>query len=130
MITCDTHVLLHWALTPDRLSAAANQVFEEKRAAGKIACADIVLWEITMLIAKGRIVIPQSTALFLDDLLLATRLTVLPILPEIAILSQSSIFLHGDPADRLLAATALHHKLPLISADRNFQQVVGLKVIW
>lgn len=130
MITCDTHVLIFWALTPQRLSGKAKQAFEESRNAGQLACADIVLWEIAMLIDKGRISIPQAPEAFLSDLILSTRLTILPITPEIAILAQSPIFTHGDPADRLIAATALVHGVSLISADRNLQEILQLHTIW
>lgn len=130
MTICDTHIIVFWALTPNRLSDKAIEAFEQQRALGKLACADIVLWEIAMLSAKGRISIPQTPEAFLGDLILAARLTVLPIVPEIATLAQSALFPHGDPADRLIGATALHHHAPLISADRNLQQVTGLRVIW
>lgn len=130
MITCDTHVLIYWALTPDRLSAKAAQTFEQARNAGELACADIVLWEIAMLIDKSRITIPQTPTVFLRDLLLATRMSILPIAPEIAVLAQDRIFIHGDPADRLIAATALHHQVALLSADRNLQSISSLRIIW
>ncbi|MEN8130091.1 MAG: PIN domain-containing protein [Pseudomonadota bacterium] len=58
------------------------------------------------------------------------RLEVLPITPEIAVISQSDIFPHKDPADRLIVATAIHHKAPLITADQHLRQVKGLKTLW
>ncbi|MEB3360555.1 MAG: PIN domain-containing protein [Synechococcaceae cyanobacterium] len=45
----------------------------------------------------------------------------MPITAEIAVLSRSCIFQHGDPADRLIAATALHGRWPLITADEKLR---------
>jgi PIN domain nuclease of toxin-antitoxin system len=55
---------------------------------------------------------------------------VLPIDPAIAALAQSARFAHGDPADRIIGATALRRNPQLISADSRLQNVKGLKVIW
>jgi PIN domain nuclease of toxin-antitoxin system len=71
-----------------------------------------------------------SIAAYLDDIVLAMGLTVLPITPAIAEQAQHPDFLHGDPADRLIAATAVIHKAPIITADGKLQQVPGLRCIW
>lgn len=130
MVVCDTHALLFWAAQPERLPQAAAAILEAERESGNLACPDIVLWEIAMLAAKRRIVIPVSPADYIRDILLALRLQVLPITPEIAALSQNELFQHGDPADRLIAATAMHHRAPLVSGDKKLAAIPGLQVIW
>ena len=130
MVVCDTHVLLFWASQPGKLSKTAAKTLEAGLETGSLACADITLWEIAMLAARQRIVIPVPLADYLRDIVLALRMQVLPITPEIATLSQSAIFRHGDPADRLIGATALHHRAPLVSADQQLAAVTGLRVIW
>jgi PIN domain nuclease of toxin-antitoxin system len=130
VIICDTHVLLYWAISPERLSSAAAEALVQGRITGRLACADITLWEIAMLIDKGRVSVPAPAAQFLQDLLLALRLRVLPITPEIAARAQDAAFQHGDPADRLIAATALAHGAMLISADRQLAQIRGLQLLW
>ena len=111
MVVCDTHAILFWAAQPDRLPkmAAARMDLESKN--GTLGCADIVLWEIAMLAAKQRITVPVSVADYIRDIILALRLQVLPITPEIAATSQSGLFSHGDPADRLIRA------YPVVSQD-------------
>lgn len=130
MVVCDTHALLFWAARPERLPQAAAATLEAGRETGNLACPDIVLWEIAMLAAKRRIVIPVSPADYIRDIVLALRLQVLPITPGIAALSQSGLFQHGDPADRLIAATAMHHRAPLVSGDEKLAAIPGLQVIW
>jgi len=67
---------------------------------------------------------------YIQDILLALDVTVLPITADIAELSQSALFIHGDPADRLIAATALIHRAALITADEKLRAIPNLHCIW
>ena len=106
---CDTHILLFWAHEPERLTAPARQALELGRTRHELAIADISLWELALLHERGRLVLPKdiSAGFYLTQLLAALSLQVQPITPEIALLSRSPVFQHGDPADRLIGATAL-----------------------
>jgi len=106
---CDTHILLFWAHEPERLTAPAQQALELGLSRGELAIADISLLELALLHERGRLVLPEDVAPshYLSQLLAALRLEVLPITAEIALLSRSPLFQHGDPADRLIGATAL-----------------------
>jgi PIN domain nuclease of toxin-antitoxin system len=55
---------------------------------------------------------------------------VLPITAEIAVLSQSDQFPHGDPADRLIAATARFHRAPLVTSDVKVRKLRDVETIW
>ena len=129
---CDTHILLFWANDPARLSPRAAEALEQGRIQGQLAIADISLWELALLHERGRLVLPEPVpaALYLTRLLEALRLEVLPITPEIALLSRGPLFLHGDPADRLIGATALQDRAPLITADEKLRAVPGLVTLW
>lgn len=131
MIVLDTCALVFDALTPERLSKKASRAIEEGEEQGRLACSDISLWEIAMLIAKGRLD-PGTDALAFIRLVLAARaVRVIPINPEIASLSANhQEFLHFDPADRLIAATTLHCKGELVTCDGHLQNVKGLPVVW
>ena len=75
----------------------------------------------------------RAPAAFINDLLQARHIRTLPITPEIAVLAQSDEFhtlRHGDPADRLVAATALEYGVPLVTADAELRKLRELKVIW
>lgn len=129
-IICDTHILVFWQDAPERLSPRAAQALASGLENGTLACADISFWEIAMLMQCGRLRNDISATRYMNDLRLAMSLTVLPISPEIAFISQSDFFVHKDPADRLIGATALYHQAPLISADRKLQALAELEVIW
>ena len=127
-IICDTHILLFWADDKKRLSVRANAALEQ----GNLACSDISLWEIAMLYSRGRInnFAGVTSADYIQDILLALDVTVLPITSEIAELAQRKWFIHGDPADRLIAATSLVHKTSLITADEKLRSISQLRCIW
>ena len=128
-IICDTHILIFWQDDPERLSHAA-QASIENGLNDKKRCSDISFWEIAMLIHSGLLRNDISPVQYMADLCLVLSLTVLQITPEIASLSQGDFLHHNDPADRLIAATAIHHNAPLITADKKLKKVDPLTVIW
>ena len=130
MIICDTHVLVFDALAPSRLSAKARRRLKEGEAAGQLACADISLWEIAMLIAKRRLQIDDESETFIQTLLDSRGYRVFPITAEIAALSQAAEITGKDPADRLIASTALAAGAELLSADQAMKEIPGLKTVW
>jgi PIN domain nuclease of toxin-antitoxin system len=131
-IICDTHIPLFWANSPSRLSSRAAAALEKGRHDGQLAIADISLWELALLHERGRLLLPEdvSAVEYVSRLLQALRLQVLPISADTAVLSRSALFQHGDPADRLIAATALHGCWPLITADEKLRALPGLHCIW
>jgi PIN domain nuclease of toxin-antitoxin system len=129
---CDTNILLFWADEPRRLSATARSALDLGTESANLACSDISLWEIAMLYARGRVNNRAGVAssAYIQDILTGMGMAVLPITSEIAELSQNAMFTHGDPADRLIAATALAHRAPLITADQKLRTTPGLRCIW
>lgn len=130
MILLDTQVLLFDALEPKRLSRKARTALEEGMAADALACSDISLWEIALLAARRRIDAGPDIAAFIESVLQLRSVRVLPITPAIATLAQSDLFAHGDPADRLIGATAIEHGVPLVTADAELRKLRELKALW
>ena len=130
MVVLDTNALIFDALQPKRLTPRALRAIETASARGDIACSDISLWEIAMLVAKDRLDPGAELTQFLHDMIQARGLRVLPITPEIAALAQSAQFSHGDPADRIISATALYHQAKLVSADARLRKLKTLEVVW
>lgn len=131
MIAVDTHILLWDALTPDRLSATAAEAVAAANQADGIIVADISLWEIAMLIQKGRVEIEWGCNAFLNLILQANKIHVRAITPQIAATStQFLTTINADPADRLIVATALVAGVPLVTADRNLRDANEIATIW
>lgn len=131
MILLDTCVIVFDALAPESLGKWAAEALRQGRENGALACSDISLWELSMLIRKERLKPAMPARDFLADVVAANRLVVLPITVEIAwganFCEDCS---HGDPADRIIAATARHHKIPLVTCDARLRGMKGLKTIW
>ncbi len=130
MIVLDTHALVYDALDPARLTVRARKAIDHATENRELACSDISLWEIAMLIARERLDPGMDPRQFLDDVITLRRIEVLPITPAIAVLSQSDTFSHGDPADRLIAATAMLHKASLVTADSRLRKIREISTIW
>lgn len=97
-----------------------------------MACAAISLWEIAVLFRKNRLILPPQhpSVSYMEDIVMSLGLYILPLTPAIAGLAESGIITHGDPGDRLIAATAITHQAPLITADEKLHAVPGLHCIW
>jgi PIN domain nuclease of toxin-antitoxin system len=132
MIICDTQALVYWMDRPEKLTKTATSYFERGITNQTLACADISLWEIGMIFNKKRLMLPVGVSIkeYLDTMIKALKLTVLPITPTIADLAQSPEFNHGDPADRIIAATAIAYHATLITADGKLQQISKLNWVW
>lgn len=132
MIICDTQALVYWMDRPEKLTKTATSYFEQGITNQTLACADISLWEIGMIFNKKRLMLPVGVSIkeYLDTMIKALKLTVLPITPTIADLAQSPEFNHGDPADRIIAATAIAYHATLITADGKLQQISKLNWVW
>jgi PIN domain nuclease of toxin-antitoxin system len=129
MLLLDTCALIHDALTPTRLGPRARSAIEDADAAGQLALCDISLWEVAMLVAHGRLAPGTDCRSFLDLALSARSISVLPITVDIAARSVS-LPLHGDPADRIIAATAIVHRATLVTADRRLRRSRIVPTIW
>jgi len=129
VILLDTHVLV-WAVTENkRLSKAASAAILKGTTEGGLAIADITLWELAMLLSRGRI---QAYGTIEASLRLLTEgLVIKPITPEIAAIStQFPADFARDPADRLIAATARFEGLALVTHDEKLRASPLLQTIW
>jgi PIN domain nuclease of toxin-antitoxin system len=87
----------------------------------------VSLIEIAIKAATGKIQLSEADALrSIDDL----RITLLPLEPQHAFRMFSLPQHHRDPFDRMILATALVEKLPIVTSDRIFHRYPGIKVIW
>lgn len=130
MILLDTCVLIFDALTPERLSETARNALDQGEADRTLACCDISLWEIAMLVEKGRLHPGTDSATFTRLALDARGIRVLEITPEIARMSAQIDLPHADPADRLISATAIQHAALLVTIDHRLRESILVKTLW
>ena len=79
----------------------------------------ISFWEIAMLVSKKRIRLGRSTIEWVRRALAIEGMDLIPIEPAIAVRAGELPGLHGDPADRILIATARVQKCPLMTSDQR-----------
>ncbi|MGD0479872.1 MAG: type II toxin-antitoxin system VapC family toxin [Terracidiphilus sp.] len=129
MILLDTHVVVWLAFEPGKLSKRAKEAIRAARLEGGLAIASITLFELAWLAEKGRI----ETTLGVESLvrLCASKMTVLPITPEIAARAVSFPDSYPkDPQDRLIGATALVEGVELVTRDKSIKKSGCVPVIW
>jgi PIN domain nuclease of toxin-antitoxin system len=131
VLILDTCALVLDSLAPVRLGKKATAAIAQADDAGTLACCDISLWEIAMLVSKGRLDPGTNAQEFIELVLSARKIEIIPITPAIAAKSVLSGFCpHGDPADRIIAASAVIHKAKLVTSDRKLATVAGLQIVW
>ena len=130
MRQADTHVAIWLALDETKISKRARAAITAARQGGEpLAISGISLWEIALAEAKGRISLKSSLETFLASL--EERFTVLPLTGRICALTRRLPAAYPrDPADRIIAATALDQGLALITADREIHRSKALRAIW
>lgn len=131
MILLDTHAWLWLALAPRRLSAVAKAAIDKAAHAGGVGIASISLWEMSLLMVRGRVVPESSPESWLAGLVDRTRVTVKDITPTVAVLATHfPAEFPGDPVDRLIAATARAEGLPLVTKDAKLRASHVVRTIW
>lgn len=119
-LVLDTHILV-WLLAGDEQlerSDAMQAVTETAGHHGLLVSA-ISVWEIAMLESRGRIRLACEIHEWVNRGLGGHGLELAPLSPSVAIDStRLPGEVHGDPADRILIATARHYQCPLVTADQ------------
>ena len=118
-ILLDTHIWI-WLVNGDVRIKSTKFLNLVNEAAGESRmCISIIsIWEVAMLEAKKRISFPYSCLEWVQRAFKKSRVRLIPLTPEIAIESTHLDF-HGDPADRIIVATALDEQAVLVSCDQN-----------
>ena len=123
----DTHAVI-WAAEGDtRLGASAGELLRSLKA-GEAVLSDITLFEIAMLAKKGRIILSVPVEEYLRAI--QRNYPLLTITSEIASLAVDLDLPQGDPFDRIIVASALHHKLPLLTRDKNIFASGLVRTVW
>lgn len=117
-VLLDTHALLWWLQGQGRLSEPARLAIDE---AVTVRISAISFWEVATLVAKGRTGLDRPTRAWTSDVLGMARVASVDVSPEVAVAAAELEGFHGDPADRIMVATALCDSVPLVTKDRRIR---------
>jgi PIN domain nuclease of toxin-antitoxin system len=131
VILLDTCAIIWDALEPQKLSSVAAKAIAVADRQERLLVSDISWWEIAMLVQKGRLQLDSTAANFMTLFLQSRRVSVIPISPAIAELSAGfGATLNPDPADRIIAATAILHRAQIVTADKNLLSATVVDTLW
>lgn len=116
-VLLDSHVLHWWSAEPAKLSRAATK---EVEGADELAVASVSWFELAWLAEHERILVAVPIRSWLEQLAAEVRtIGITPAVAATAVALPSSF--PGDPADRLIYATAVEHGWRLITKDRRLR---------
>ncbi len=116
-VLLDSHVVHWWSAEPQRLSNAASTAVEQ---ADELAVAAITWFELAWLAQHERILLTIPMRTWLQRLAVHVRTVgITSSVAATAVCLPSSF--PGDPADRLIYATAIEHGWRLVTKDRRLR---------
>jgi PIN domain nuclease of toxin-antitoxin system len=130
VILLDTQAVLWLFLAPEKLSAHARKAILRARVAReRIGCSPVSLFEIAYAARRNRLLLHTTVEEFTAAI--QARIELIPLTAEIAICAgKLPEPFHGDPMDRMIAATAIAEKCTLITADSKIRAANLCKVLW
>jgi PIN domain nuclease of toxin-antitoxin system len=118
LILADTQALLWLDFHDERLGPETTRVATAAWGRRELAVATITFWEVATLLRKGRLRLMQEAQAYRTELT-SLGLIELDLGGEAAALAGAIDDLHGDPAARIIVATAVLADLPLLTADER-----------
>jgi PIN domain nuclease of toxin-antitoxin system len=109
MLNLDTHILIH------ALAGSLTRRESALLAAGPWSISAIVLWEIAKLAQRERISVDLDSAEW-SQVIARVRIWPLDLAVARAI---ATLDFESDPADEIVAATSIVHRVPLVTRDRR-----------
>lgn len=131
MIVLDTHALVWWVTDARDLSARARRVIQTAVRRGPAVASAISIFEVATAVRRERLKLQVSLDQWLRDLRILPDLRLEPVTADIAQLAGTlEPALPGDPADRIIVATAIELKAKLVTADTRLQQSARVETVW
>ena len=106
----DTHVVIWWLISPQRLSRRAYALIES----ADVAVSVISIWEMLLKSGRGKLKLPSGD---LPALIEAQGFRILPLSVAHVVAAADLGGLHADPDDRMIVGTARAEGLVLVTRD-------------
>ncbi|HBB55177.1 MAG TPA: PIN domain nuclease [Hyphomonadaceae bacterium] len=116
MLLLDTNVLLWLSSGNEQLGPVTRRLIDQHINEGTAHFSSISMWEVATLVRKQRYFL-YTTVVNWRNVLIGLGLKEVPLDGSIALLAGSLTTIHGDPADRIIAATAMQLRAILMTTD-------------
>jgi PIN domain nuclease of toxin-antitoxin system len=131
LIVLDTHVLVWWVSGTHRLSVRAKRSIDREVKRGPVILSTISVLEIATAVRRERLTLGVSLHVWLADLMTLPELGFEPV--SVAIAEMAGAMrdaMHGDPADRIIVATAKLIGAKLVTAADRLRGTPEVAPIW
>jgi PIN domain nuclease of toxin-antitoxin system len=128
VILLDTHAWLWWAADRAKLSPKVRRRLGSER---DLAVSAISCWEVGMLVERGRLKLRGDARSGIREALSIDKLRVVAVSDSIA--TEAGLLgaaFHGDPADRIIIATALDLRATLVTKDQRIRDFKIVTTLW
>jgi len=123
----DTNAWLRWFHRPHELRPSVRQLLNDQEIVG---LSPMSIIEVAQKAHKGKLILPLPVDVWVRQSLPAGRVKLLPISVEVALASYAwTDDFHGDPADRIIAATANANRLTLVTSDEKLIERSDLQTL-
>ncbi len=131
MIVLDTHALIWWVSGSGRLSVRAKRAIDQSIRRSPVIVSTISILEIVTAVRRGRLELEAPLDQWLADLQALPELQFQPLTAQIAeIAGNFDDAMPGDPADRIILATALTLRAKLVTADERLRESRSVVTVW
>ena len=128
MIVLDTHAWIWWVSDPARLGKGARRALDGAR---RIGVPSICCLEVAALVARNRVTLDRPTLDWMQDALALPHVELVPLTPAVAVkASELPPTFPGDPADRVIVATAMLEAATLATRDTLIRRSGIVRTIW
>ena len=131
MIVLDTNALIWWISNSEKLSRRARKTIEEAEKKKAIYISSISVLEIYTLVKKNKLKFNILADNWLEKVESLPYVNFVSMDNKIAVQSVNlPDFLHKDPADRIIIATALNLGAKLITSDQKIINYKKVQTLW
>ena len=131
MILLDTQAAAWLATRPQRLSRPAADAIRRQSARNGLAIASVTLMELGQMLASGEIRSTGTPHEWLRGFTATTGVAIRDLTVDIAaVAAYLPPDFPGDPFDRVIAATAIVERMPLVTSDTRMRRSGVVRTIW
>jgi PIN domain nuclease of toxin-antitoxin system len=120
----DTHIWVWIFLEPRKIAPRVAKILKDPTHEKWLS--PISLWELMILVGKGRVLLDMSVEEWIPQVLREAPIREAPLTADVVLATKKISLPHRDPADTLLAATALAFGLTLVTSD---ERLLSLKAL-